>query len=180
MLFPKVRNAKGQPHPARQTALWVANVVSMTLPQTRCFGLRAALFKVGGVRIGRGVRISGTARIPYGNVEIGANSWIGPGTHLIAANGAPIRIGSNCDLAPEVMLVVGSHDIGDHSRRAGLGTATSIEIGDGCWLGARTMVLGGSTMRAGSVAAAGALIVDDVAQDTLVLGVPARPVKALD
>lgn len=160
-------------------ALWVANLVSANSPTTRLFGLRSHLYRRGGVEIGEGTRIAGGVRIPFALVAIGRNCWIGPGSHLIAATGAPVRIGDNCDLAPEVMLVVGSHELGSEDRRAGAGTARPVTIGSGCWLGARATVLGGVTLGSGSVVAAGALVVDDVDRNVLVGGVPAKMMRRL-
>jgi len=161
-------------------ALWLANVVSGWLPTTRMFRLRAMLFRAGGVVISRDARIAGGVKIPFRAVAIGAGCWIGPGVHLIAASGAPIIIEPHCDLAPEVMIVVGSHDLGPRNRRAGRGTARPVTIRSGSWLGARATILGGVTFGPASVAAAGALVTKNVAPDQLVAGVPARPVRTLE
>ena len=52
-------------------------------------------------------------------------------------------------------------------------------IGDGCWLGARAVVLPGVRIGAGSIVAAGALVTRDVPPNSLVAGVPAKLVRDL-
>lgn len=109
-----------------------------------------------------------------GDLTIGGHSWISPGLTVHTHPSAPIVIGSNCDIGPGVELIPGGHEIGASSRRAGLGTAKSIWIGDGSWIGARTIVLGGVCIGEGSVVAAGSVVIHDVPPHVLVAGVPAR------
>ncbi len=46
-------------------------------------------------------------------------------------------------------------------------------INDGCWIGAGSRILGGVNVGAGSVVAAGSVVVRDVPASVLVAGVPA-------
>ena len=75
--------------------------------------------------------------------------------------------------------MTGSHQTGPSERRAGAGTAKEIVVESGCWIGARVLVLGGVTIGAGSIVAAGAVVTRDVAPNTLVAGVPAVKKKDL-
>jgi len=90
-------------------------------------------------------------------------------THL----DAPIMIGARCDIGPAVEFVTGGHEIGSSSRRAGRGSAKSIVVNDGCWIGARCLILGGVTIGSGAVIAAGSVVTEDVPGNVLVAGVPA-------
>ena len=92
---------------------------------------------------------------------------------------APIVIGANCDIGPAVEFVTGGHVIGSASRRAGQGTANFILINDGCWIGSGSRILGGVTIGAGAMVAAGSLVIRDVPQNALVAGVPAVVKKIL-
>jgi acetyltransferase-like isoleucine patch superfamily enzyme len=55
-----------------------------------------------------------------------------------------------------------------------------VTIGDGCWIGARAVILPGVTVGAGAIVAAGSIVTRSVAPNHLVGGVPARPIRVLD
>ncbi|WP_371318771.1 DapH/DapD/GlmU-related protein [Pseudomonas gingeri] len=46
-------------------------------------------------------------------------------------------------------------------------------VGAGCWLGAKSLVLGGVSIGEGAIVAAGSVVTRDVAPNTMVAGVPA-------
>jgi maltose O-acetyltransferase len=79
-----------------------------------------------------------------------------------------------------VTIVTSTHEMGPSARRAGAVTPLPVTVRRGAWLGANVTVLPGVTIGAGAVAAAGAVVVDDVTPDTLVAGVPARAIRRLD
>ncbi len=165
--------------PAR---LWVFHRLARCLPETRCFTLKVALLRWCGAQIGRDVRINSSAVFTgTGRLVIGDDVWIGPGCFVSPVGDAEICIGSHVDLAPQVMILTGSHRIepeGDHI--GGAGTIASVTIGDGCWLGARITVLPGVSLAEKTVVAAGAVVTASVTEaKTLVAGVPARRKKAL-
>lgn len=111
---------------------------------------------------------------------IGAGSWLSPGVKIYTHEAADILIGERCDIGHGVELNPGSHLMGDSIRRAGSPTARSIRIGDGCWIGARALILGGVTIGNSSVIAAGAVVIANVPPNSLVAGVPARIKRVLD
>jgi len=162
--------------------LWVlcAVVVMHILPITRCFGLRAWILRKRDIQICQGVRIAGGGRfIGRGRMTVGEQTWLGPYGLYVTHPDASIQIGARCDIGPEVCFVTGTHDVGDASRRAGKGKAQPIFVGDGCWLGARVTVLGGTSIGEGSVIAAGAVVAADIPPHTLAGGVPAKVIRHL-
>ena len=114
-----------------------------------------------------------------GQLSIGDETWFSPGTVFFTHENAYIRIGKKCDVGPCVRFVLGSHEIAGRGRRAGEGTAKSIFVGDGCWIGGSSTILGGVTIGAGSVIAAGSLVREDVPENSLVAGVPAKVKRQL-
>ena len=162
--------------------LWLYRWLSALIPETSCFGLKASLLRWCGAKVGRNVRIGSSARfLGTGALEIGDDVWIGADCFISPIAPAAIAIGSNCDVGPEVMIITGSHEIdpqGDHV--AGKGTAASVAIGSGCWLGARTTMLPGVSLAEKTVTAAGAVVTKSCDKPNVLLaGVPASVKKEI-
>ena len=120
------------------------NFLLRWLPPSRLFALRRWLLRRAGIELADDVSFCGGGWIyGPGRLSIGAGSWLSPGVIVHTHAQAPIVIGRQCDIGHSVEFVPGSHRIGTRERRAGEGTALPIEIGDGCWIGARTVILGG-------------------------------------
>jgi maltose O-acetyltransferase len=150
------------------------------MPLTRCFALRAWLLERRGGRVAKGARLAGGSRVVgRGCLMIGSDSWVGPYGLFFTHPDAPITIGARCDIAPEVCFITGTHEPGNLSRRAGSDTARPIRVGDGCWIGARVIVLAGVSIGDGAIVAAGAVVAADIEPNTLVGGVPARLIRRL-
>jgi maltose O-acetyltransferase len=90
-----------------------------------------------------------------------------------------IEIGSRCGVGYQAMLCTSHHDVGPAEQRWGPFHAGRIVIEDGAWIGTRAVVLGGVTIGAGSVVAAGAVVTRDCEPNGLYAGVPARRVRDL-
>lgn len=160
--------------------LWLANIFSTLSPQTRLFGLRRRFFQLGGVNVAPTAKICGTARIASKNVSIGEGTWLGAGAEIAAAYKSPVTIGARCDIAPGVMFVTGSHEMGDAERRAGEGTSAPIIIGDGTWIGTRATFIAGAAVGAGSMVDAGSLVRGEFPPNSLIAGVPARVIRSFE
>jgi maltose O-acetyltransferase len=144
------------------------------LPPSRLFWLRRALLRLGGVGLEPGVGYCGRGWVyGRGTLRIGRNSWLSPGVVVYTHLDAPVAIGRDCDIGPEVSLVTGSHEFGGARRRAGVGTARPIVVEDGCWIGARVVILGGVTIGRAAFVAAGSVVTKDVPPASFVAGVPA-------
>ncbi|WP_373693888.1 hypothetical protein [Parafrankia sp. BMG5.11] len=79
------------------------------------------------------------------------------------------------------MFECGSHRVGSSSRRAGKGYSSSISVGEGTWVGARALILGGAELGPGSIVAAGAVVLAGTyPPNALLAGVPAKTVRILD
>ncbi len=153
----------------------IANLAIWLLPTSGFFALKRFLLKLSGIDIGFDTKINGhTWFYGRGNIVIGDRTWIGPGCRFYSTHGTTIHVGSDCDVAPQVAFVTGSHEFGTATRRAGHGYAQDIIVGNGTWLGARVTLLGGVTVGAGSFVAAGALVNSEVPPNSLVAGMPAK------
>jgi maltose O-acetyltransferase len=113
----------------------------------------------------------------------GSDIVIGVGTRVnyrcFFDGAAPIRIGKRCGIGMEVMFCTSTHAIGMAVERAGADRPAPIIVEDGCWLGARTVVLPGVTIGHGCVIATGAVVCKNCLPNGLYTGVPARRIKEL-
>lgn len=144
---------------------------------TKYFGLKRKLLRLAGYEIGDGTRVVGPVYCT-GQMKVGKDCWIGK-NFMINGNGT-VAIGDNCDIAPEVAFQTGGHEIGTKERRAGEGVIFDISVGNGCWIGARSTVLGGVHVGDGCVIAACACVCKDVGNNCLVGGVPAKVIRELE
>jgi maltose O-acetyltransferase len=77
------------------------------LPETRLFGLKAAMLHWAGARVGLGVKICLSVTVlGRGPLSIGDHVWIGPQTMIVAS--ALVKTGSYVDIAPTVYIGTGT------------------------------------------------------------------------
>lgn len=158
----------------------LCNFILSFLPPSRLFLFRNLLLKISGVDINNSSSFCGRSWIyGRGRLYIGAETWLSPGVIVHTHVNADISIGDCCDIGPGVEFIPGSHVIGNFSRRAGEGTAKPITVGNGTWIGAKSIILGGVNIGDGCIVAAGAVVTQNVPSNTLVAGVPARVKKQL-
>ena len=152
----------------------LVNLILNTLPATRFFELKRILLNLLGLQISKGAKICGGTKIyGRGKIIIGKDSWIGIGTIFIPAVNAAITVGDRCDIAPGVIFHTGSHEFGDHSRRAGSGYSLPISIGDGTWIGTRAVILGGASIgKANMLGASTTILPGEYPDDCLIVGTP--------
>jgi maltose O-acetyltransferase len=169
-----IREDSAQLNPRRSLGL----AATRLLPDLVGNRVRTALMRCAGLSIGRGTVVGGTIRISgKSHLEIGRDCWINVGCRIDTS--ASVTIGNGVALAHEVMILTNTHEVGAADRRAGALTNRPVTIGDGVWLGARSIVLPGVTVGAGAIVAAGAVVTVDVEPDTVVGGVPARVIRQL-
>lgn len=157
--------------------LWIYHLICRYLPETRFFGCKVALLRWCGATLGKNVRICSSARfIGGGELVIGDDVWIGTDDVIHSVSRASVKIGNCCDLGPGVMILTGSHKIDPIGKHiAGEGTAGNVEVGDGCWLGARCLILPGVKLGGYTIVAAGAVMnTSSLESKCMVAGVPAK------
>lgn len=162
----------------------IAHWLVSLIPYGTFGNVRALIYRLAGFRkIAKTVWFHGTPtfRGECGKaklLEIGERTSIN--TPCIWDLNGKITVGKNVGIGPESLFFTGSHAIGPRAARMGKQTSADIWIGDGVWIGARVTILPGVSIGAGAVIAAGSLINRDVEPNTLVGGVPARPIRSLD
>jgi maltose O-acetyltransferase len=162
---------------------WFARVLASILPPLVGNRTRTKLLRIGGVNIGQGTTIGGAFHVHGGGhaanrVTIGRDCWINDSCLFDAS--ATITVGDRVAMGQGVMVLTNSHERGPSTSRAGSVVGVPVTIGDGVWIGARATVLPGVTIGRGAIVGAGAVVNRDVPSDTIVGGVPARPLRQLD
>ena len=107
------------------------------------------------------------------NITFGNNIFLNFGCHFQDQGG--VYIGDGALLGSNVVLATINHNM-DPDKRADM-TQLPIHIGKNVWIGANATILPGVTVGDGAVVAAGAVVTKDVANNTVVGGVPAKVIK---
>lgn len=135
--------------------------------------LRRLFYRLAGVIIGKGSTIHmGAVFYKPHNIKIGKDSIIGEGAVLDGRD--RLVIGDHVDIASEVMIYNAQHDIQSSDFHA---VTAPVEIGDYVFIGPRAIILPGIRIGKGAVIAAGAVVVRDVEEFSVVGGVPAKEIS---
>jgi maltose O-acetyltransferase len=114
----------------------------------------------------------------YGNhLRIGARTFANFG--LVALDVAPITIGDDVQIGPNVQLLTPTHPVDAESRRAKWEAARPITVSDNVWLGGGVIVLPGVSIGENTVVGAGAVVTKDLPGDVVAVGNPARIIRRL-
>jgi maltose O-acetyltransferase len=153
--------------PVRRRVLALSSS-SLWPPQVRWLLLRAC-----GLQVTWNIRES--CHFGGRHVAIGRGTYVNRGCVF----DGHVSIGKRCAIGMGAAFISSTHELGDHTRRAGPLKFEPIRVGDGCWIGSRAMILPGVTIGDGVVVAAGAVVREDCAPNTLYAGVPARAIREL-
>ncbi len=128
--------------------------------------------------IGAGTEIRPPFACDYGShIHLGERVFANFG--LVALDVAPITIGDDVQIGPNVQLLTPTHPLDPELRRAKWEAAEPIEIGTNAWLGGGAIVLAGVTVGEDSVVGAGAVVTKDVPPGSVAVGNPARVIRSL-
>lgn len=134
--------------------------------------VRQWMFRLAGGKIGRGSAIHmGVRYFQPSGIELGADTIIGFRSFLDGRDS--LIIGNHVDIASEVMIYNSEHDINSPEFIA---TTSPVEISDYVFIGPRTIVMPGVKIGRGAIIAAGAVVTKDVAEFSVVAGVPAKKI----
>lgn len=115
---------------------------------------------------------------PEARLSIGDYTSIWYGTVISARH--EISIGQHCAISWNCTIIDNDmHEIVYSGDLQEPRQPQAVRIGDHVWIGASAIVLKGVTIGDNSVVAAGAIVTRDVPPNTLVVGAPAKPVRAI-
>lgn len=109
------------------------------------------------------------------NITVGKHVFLNAGCCFQDQGG--ITIGDGALIGHQVVLATINHGLDPARRRANC--PAPIVLGKNVWIGAHATVLPGVTIGDNAVIAAGAVVSRDVPANTVVGGVPARPIRTV-
>lgn len=139
--------------------------------------LRLAIFYLAGVKYGKGLILKRNIRLDFPwRLKIGDNCYISEGVYLDCRGGS-IDIGDTCDISLESIIFTLTHDIESLNFSPKKG---NVVINARCWICARSIVLPGTEVGRGCVLAANSVFSGQSEEFSLLVGMPAKPVKKLN
>ncbi|MFG3499242.1 sugar O-acetyltransferase [Streptomyces sp. NPDC047928] len=128
--------------------------------------------------LGEGVRVRPPFQCDFGyHIGIGARTFVN--VNAVFLDAAPITIGEDAQIGPNVQLLTPTHELDAGRRRAGWEKAEPVTIGDNVWLGGGVIVCPGVTIGADTVVGAGSVVTKDLPPGVLAVGNPARVIRTL-
>lgn len=128
--------------------------------------------------VGEGVRIRPPFHCDFGRyIRIGAGTFVN--FNAVFLDTAPITVGADVQIGPNVQLLTPVHALDPELRRAGWERGLPVTVGDNVWLGGGAIVCPGVTIGENTVVGAGSVVVKDLPPGVLAVGNPARIVRAL-
>ncbi|MGJ9405968.1 sugar O-acetyltransferase [Nesterenkonia aurantiaca] len=126
--------------------------------------------------LGEDVAIRPPFSVDYGaHISIGDRVFINTG--LVALDVAPIRIGADCLLGPNVQLLTPIHPLEPGPRQQKWESAEPITLEENVWLGGGVIVCPGVTIGRNAVIGAGAVVTRDIPANSVAVGNPARVIR---
>ena len=152
--------------------IWmVCEAIFVSNPLQISHKLRAAVLRLFGAKIGRGVFLRDMkVKFPW-NLEMGDHCWMGERTWI--HNQDKVIIGDNVAFAHDVFITTGSHDI----YKTMYVVTKPIKINDGVWITSRCIVTMGVEIGANTVVAAGSVVTKSLDPGCIYGGNPARFIR---
>lgn len=128
--------------------------------------------------VGEDVVIRPPLRVDLGTrISVGDRTFANFG--LVALDVAPITIGADVQIGPNVQLLTPTHPLDPARRRQKWESGAPIAIGDNVWLGGGVIVCAGVTIGDNTVVGAGAVVTRDLPANVLAVGNPAKVIREL-
>jgi putative colanic acid biosynthesis acetyltransferase WcaF len=157
----------------KRTIWFFINALFFINPLNPFSGIKVGLLRLFGAKVGRGVVIKPSVNIKYPwNLEIGNFTWIGEKVWI--DNLDKVKIGNNCCLSQGVLLLIGNHD---YKKETFDLMVAPIELEEGVWIGARSIITGGIVCKSHSVMAVNSVASTDLEAFGIYRGNPAAKVK---
>ncbi len=114
----------------------------------------------------------------YGShIEVGKNFFANYNCTIIDV--ARVRIGDNCQMAPNVAIYTAGHPVYPTTRNSAFEYGKEVTIGDNVWLGGNTVVCPGVNIGNNVVIGAGSVVTKDIPDWSIAAGNPCRVIRKI-
>ena len=114
----------------------------------------------------------------YGShIEVGKNFFANYNCTIIDV--AKVKIGDNCQMAPNVAIYTAGHPLHPVSRNSMYEYGISVTIGDNVWIGGNTVIMPGVHIGSNTVIGAGSVVTKDIPDWVVAVGNPCRVIKQI-
>lgn len=114
----------------------------------------------------------------YGShIEVGKNFFANYNCMIIDV--AKVKIGDNCQMAPNVAIYTAGHPIHPVSRNSAYEYGIEVTIGDNVWIGGNTVILPGVHIGSNTVIGAGSVVTKDIPDWVVAAGNPCRVIRKI-
>ncbi|MBQ7545461.1 MAG: sugar O-acetyltransferase [Clostridia bacterium] len=136
------------------------------------------ILKLMGLKYGKDTFIDTPFRCDYGkHITVGKRFYANSYCTIIDV--APVTIGDNVLLGPNVQIITAGHPIHPDSRNSKYEYGIPITIGDNVWIGAGAIILPGVHIGNNTVIGAGAVVTKDIPDGVVAAGNPCRILKEI-
>jgi len=114
----------------------------------------------------------------YGShIEVGKNFFANYNCMIIDV--AKVRIGDNCQMAPNVAIYTAGHPVHPASRNTAYEYGIEVTIGDNVWIGGNTVIVPGVHIGSNTVIGAGSVVTKDIPDWVIAAGNPCRVIRKI-
>lgn len=139
--------------------------------------IRAIISRLFGKKVDDSFRVFPPFYTDFGkNITLGKNVFINACCHFQDHGG--ITLGDDCLIGHNVVFATLNHGIAPHERASTY--PAPIRIGKNVWIGSNSTILQGVTIGDNAIVAAGSVVAKDVPANTVVGGVPAKYIRAIE
>jgi maltose O-acetyltransferase len=111
------------------------------------------------------------------HIRVGSRTFINFGAMMLDV--APITIGDDCNIGPNVQFLTPTHPLEPEPRREKWEAAKPITLGDNVWLGGGVILLPGISIGENAIIGAGAVVTKSIAANVVAVGSPARIIRPI-
>ena len=114
----------------------------------------------------------------YGtHIEVGKNFFANYNCTIIDV--AKVKIGDNCQMAPNVAIYTAGHPVHPVSRNTMYEYGIGVTIGDNVWIGGNTVILPGVHIGSNTVIGAGSVVTKDIPEWVIAGGNPCKVIRKI-